>query len=218
MARRGRPTVEIDLNADERKTLHRWARRHSSSQALALRCRIVLACAEGDRSYAEIAAARGCNPSTVTKWRHRFAANGLDGMVRAPPRRGPHDRRRRGGSDRGRDARDGSAGCDALVDPRARRPPGHLTYDRARDLAGVRAHALARGLLQGLPGPRSGGEDPRHRGPVHEPTGRRGCVRGRREPRMQALNRTAPTVPMLPTTPARATHDYERNGTCDPRD
>jgi hypothetical protein len=32
---------------------------------------------------------------------------------------------------------------------------------------------------------------------------------------MQALNRTAPTVPMLPTTPARATHDYERNGTCD---
>ncbi|MFN8212079.1 MAG: hypothetical protein U0R27_00355 [Candidatus Nanopelagicales bacterium] len=29
----------------------------------------------------------------------------------------------------------------------------------------------------------------------------------------QALNRSAPILPMLPTTPARATHDYERNGT-----
>ena len=35
------------------------------------------------------------------------------------------------------------------------------------------------------------------------------------KPQIQALNRTAPTFPMLPTTPARATHDYERNGTCD---
>jgi hypothetical protein len=50
MPRRGRPTVEINLSADERKTLQRWARRHSSSQALALRCRIVLACADGDRT------------------------------------------------------------------------------------------------------------------------------------------------------------------------
>jgi hypothetical protein len=35
------------------------------------------------------------------------------------------------------------------------------------------------------------------------------------KPQVQALNRTAPTLPMLPTTPARATHDYERNGTLD---
>ena len=35
------------------------------------------------------------------------------------------------------------------------------------------------------------------------------------KPQIQALNRTAPTLPMLPTTPAWATHDYERNGTCD---
>ena len=47
MARRGRPTVEINLSADERATLERWARRHSSSQALALRSKIVLACASG---------------------------------------------------------------------------------------------------------------------------------------------------------------------------
>src|SRR5436190_1356663 len=35
------------------------------------------------------------------------------------------------------------------------------------------------------------------------------------KPQIQALDLTAPTLPMLPTTPARATHDYERNGTCD---
>ena len=35
------------------------------------------------------------------------------------------------------------------------------------------------------------------------------------KPQIQALNRSAPTLPMLPTTPARATHDYERNGTLD---
>ena len=35
------------------------------------------------------------------------------------------------------------------------------------------------------------------------------------KPQIQALDRTAPTLPMLPTTPQRATHDYERNGTCD---
>ena len=35
------------------------------------------------------------------------------------------------------------------------------------------------------------------------------------KPQIQALNRTAPTLPMLPTTPERATHDYQRNGTID---
>ena len=48
MARRGRPTVEIILSAEERATLERWARRHSSSQMLALRSKIVLACAAGE--------------------------------------------------------------------------------------------------------------------------------------------------------------------------
>ena len=49
MARAGRPTVEIILSAEERATLERWARWHSSSQMLALRSKIVLACAAGGR-------------------------------------------------------------------------------------------------------------------------------------------------------------------------
>ena len=84
MARAGRPTVPISLTGDERETLQRWARRHSSSQALALRCRIVLACADSSSTRDEIAAEVGCNPVTVTKWRHRFAADRLDGLVDAP--------------------------------------------------------------------------------------------------------------------------------------
>jgi len=62
MVRRGRPTVEIKLSAEERKTLQRWAQRHSSAQALALRCKIVLACAEGGRTHVQIADELGCNP------------------------------------------------------------------------------------------------------------------------------------------------------------
>jgi hypothetical protein len=44
--RRGPKLAELALTEDERATLQRWARRAKSSQALALRCRIVLACAE----------------------------------------------------------------------------------------------------------------------------------------------------------------------------
>ena len=47
MARTGRPKAELILTDGERATLQRWARRPKSAQALALRAKIVLACAEG---------------------------------------------------------------------------------------------------------------------------------------------------------------------------
>jgi DNA-binding CsgD family transcriptional regulator len=64
MARRGRPTVAIVLTVVERETLEWWVRRHLSAQALAQRCRIVLACAEGG-SNKEVAAVLGVHPATV---------------------------------------------------------------------------------------------------------------------------------------------------------
>ena len=83
MARRGRPTVAIELTVQERETLGRWARRHTSAQALALRCRIVLGCAEGLANTA-VAQRESCHPVTVSKWRHRFAEDRLEGLVDAP--------------------------------------------------------------------------------------------------------------------------------------
>ena len=64
--------AEVVLSGEERETLERWARRPKSAQALALRCRIVLAAAEG-RASKEIAVELGCNHNTVSKWRGRFA-------------------------------------------------------------------------------------------------------------------------------------------------
>ncbi|HEX6491673.1 MAG TPA: IS630 family transposase, partial [Gaiellaceae bacterium] len=55
--------AEVVLSDAERETLERWARRPTSAQALAFRCRIVLAAAEG-RSSIEIATELGCNGST----------------------------------------------------------------------------------------------------------------------------------------------------------
>jgi transposase-like protein len=109
VARRCRPTVPIILSENERTTLQRWARRHSSAQALALRCRIVLACAEGTRTHTEIAAALACNPVTVSKWRNRFGADRLDGLVDAPrPGAAAHHRRRRDRGGPGGDTRVGT--------------------------------------------------------------------------------------------------------------
>ena len=75
--------AEVVLTGEEREVLERWARRPTSSQGLAFRCRIVLAAAEG-RSSTEIAAHLGCTGSTVGKWRARLAQRRLDGLHDEP--------------------------------------------------------------------------------------------------------------------------------------
>jgi transposase len=77
------PRAEVVLSELEREVLERWARRPKSAQSLALRCRIVLAAAEGQPSR-EIAARLGCTTSTVGRWRGRFARRGLDGLHDEP--------------------------------------------------------------------------------------------------------------------------------------
>ncbi len=88
MADRGRPKAELVLTEDERATLERWARRPTSSQALAQRCRIVLGCAAG-KPNKEVAAEVGVWPQTVGMWRRRFVERRLGGLVDEPRPGGP---------------------------------------------------------------------------------------------------------------------------------
>src|ERR1700722_1779049 len=83
MAGHGRPKAPLVLTDEERETLERWARRPKSAQALALRCRIVLACADGLDSKV-VASKLQVNQATVGKWRRRFLANRLDGLSDDP--------------------------------------------------------------------------------------------------------------------------------------
>jgi transposase len=71
------------LSEDERRTLENWARRRKTAQGLALRARIVLACAEG-RNNTAVAARPGVSRPAVTKWRARFLARRLDGLGDEP--------------------------------------------------------------------------------------------------------------------------------------
>jgi transposase len=73
----------VVLTDAEREALERWERKPKSAQALALRCRIVLACAEGGNN-GEVASHLRLSVETVRKWRNRFLEHGLDGLHDEP--------------------------------------------------------------------------------------------------------------------------------------
>ena len=81
--RRGRPPVRVIISPSERTTLEQWARRRTTAQGLAQRARIILACAAG-RSTPAIASELRITRQTVGRWRQRFAARRLDGLVDEP--------------------------------------------------------------------------------------------------------------------------------------
>lgn len=216
MGRAGRPTVAIELSEQEQETLQRWARRHSSAQALALRSKIVLGCADG-RTNAQIAGDLGCNQVTVSKWRHRFAEDGLDGLTDAP----------RPGAERTVTDEIVEA---VVVETLETAPDDGSTHWSTRTLA--RRHGISRQTVSeiwrafGLKPWKADGfkvsPDPDLIEKVRDLVGlyldppvAAAVFAVDEKPQIQALNRTAPILPMLPTTPQRASHDYERHGKLD---
>jgi len=193
--------------------LEAWTRRRTTAQALALRARIVLTAA-GQLTNREIAVVEGVSPPTVTKWRNRFAARRLEGLL-DEPRPG-----------RPRTVTDEQV--ERVVITTLESKPKNATHWSTRSMAkevGVTADAVMRiwhafGLQPHRQQTWKLSKDPQFIEKVHDicglylnPPERAVVLAVDEKSQIQALDRTAPTLPMLPGTPERATHDYERNGT-----
>jgi len=206
--------VPVELTDDERRTLGAWSRRRTTAQALAQRSRIVLRCAEGG-TIGQVAAELGVSRDMVSKWRSRFLRDRLEGLADEPRP--------------GRPRTIGDEQVEAVITATLEQaPPGGDTHWSTRSMArsasisqstvsriwrtfGLKPHVIQTWKLS---------TDPQFIEKVRDVVGLYLappedalvlCVDEKSQ--IQALDRTAPCLPMLPTTPARRTHDYVRNGT-----
>jgi transposase len=86
----GKPATEVKLTPEDAETLHKWCRTSTTEQRLALRARVVLAAARNE-STTRIASRENVRRATVSKWRQRYARQGLRGLQDGP-RPGPRRR------------------------------------------------------------------------------------------------------------------------------
>ena len=212
MARMGRTTAELVVTDEEREVLVRWSRRAKSSQALAQRCRIVLGCAEG-KTNQQVAADLGIWPQTVGKWRRRFLGRRLEGLVDEPRPGAPRkitdeqveqvvvatlERIPAGATHWSRGSMAAESGLSKSTVGRIwkafRLQPHRVDtfklsndpqfIDKVRDVAGLYLDPPEKALVL--------------------------CVDEKSQ--IQALDRSAPVLPMMPGMPERRTHDYLRHG------
>ncbi len=79
----GRRATALSCDADVRSELERISRSRTEPKQRVERAQIVLACLNGEPQV-EIAKRLGTRPNTVSKWRIRFAQEGLEGLADAP--------------------------------------------------------------------------------------------------------------------------------------
>jgi transposase len=204
--------AELVLTVDERETLQRWARRAKSSQALAQRCRIVLGCAAG-KPNKEVAAELGVSQQMVCKWRARFVVDRLGGLTDEPRPGAP------------RSISDAQVE-DVIVATLERQPADATHWSRASMAkeSGLSKSTVGRiwkafGLKPHLVDTFKISNDPQFIDKVRDIVGLYLdppekalvlCVDEKSQ--IQALDRSAPVLPMMPGLPERRTHDYLRHG------
>jgi transposase len=205
--------VAIELSEDERAQLEAWTRRRTSAQALAQRSRIVLLAAEGLKNT-EIAEELGIHRAMAAKWRSRFARQRLDGLTDEPRP--------------GRPRTISDEQVEAVIVKTLETTPKDATHWSTRSMArevGLTQSAVLRiwrafGLQPHRQETWKLSRDPQFVDKVKDVVGlyldppeRAVVLCVDEKSQIQALDRTAPILPMLPGTPERATHDYKRAGT-----
>jgi transposase len=201
--------VPIELSEQERAQLESWARRHTSAQALAQRSRIVLAAAEGLKNT-EIAKRLGVDRSSATKWRSRFAQERLDGLLDEP----------RPGKPRTITDEQVEEVIVKTLESTPRDATHWSTRSMAREVGLTQSAVLRIWHAFGLQPHRQEtwklSKDPQFVAKVRDVVGlylnppeRAVVLCVDEKSQIQALDRTAPILPMLPGTPQRATHELQ---------
>jgi transposase len=213
MGRRGRPLGPLVVTAEESETLERWARRPTTAQGLALRARIVLAAATGTPNDA-IARRLHVTRQTVGRWRARFVATRLDGLLDEPRPGAP------------RTITD--ADVERIITRTLETRPADATHWSTRSLAKAvglsqsaisriwRAFALQPHRIETF----KLSKDPLFIDKVRDivglylhPPDRALVLCADEKSQIQALDRSQPLLPMRPGQAERRTHDYMRHGT-----
>jgi transposase len=205
-------TVTVDVPPGDREVLESWVRSSSVSAGLARRARIVLLAAD-DVAVKDIVERVGVSKPTVIGWKKRYAAEGLGGL-----------------DDRVKSGRPKEIDETEVVLATLEPPPDRLgvTHWSSRLLAaqlGISHVAVAEvwkkwGLQPWRVETFKFSTDPELEAKVRDVVGlylnppeNAIVLCCDEKSQIQALDRTAPILPLRPGIPEKQTHDYLRHGT-----